>query len=70
MCNDDSIFRQYKRDSRLTLDLTKTDRATLDAKRRAQFHYVRAKFDLENKGIDAFSREELKKFADLRVITA
>jgi hypothetical protein len=30
---------------------------------------VRAKFDLENKGIDAFTPEELKKFAGLRVIT-
>jgi hypothetical protein len=42
-----------------------TDKATLARKRRAEFHVVRAKFDLENKGIENLTREELKKFADL-----
>jgi len=57
LCTDTQIFIQYKNDARLTLDLTTTDKAKLDKKRREQFYFIRGKFDLENKGIDAFTKE-------------
>lgn len=49
--------------------MTTTDKETLDKKRRLAFLKCRGKFDLENKGIDAFNDMELKKFYDLEVIS-
>jgi hypothetical protein len=48
--------------------MTTTDKASIEKKKRLEFLKVRAKFDLENKGIDAFTLSELKKFYDLEVI--
>lgn len=59
------MFLQYKMDTRVTLELSKTDKATVDKKRRREFHKIRGKFDLENKGINAFTQVELKRLQDL-----
>lgn len=43
------------------LDLTSTDKESLNELRRQKFYYIRGKIDLETKGIGAFTREELKR---------
>lgn len=68
MCTDESIYRKYKENARLMLDLTTTDKESLARKKREEFYRVRGKWDLEQKGIDSFSRQELKKFYDWGVI--
>ena len=68
MCAYDKMFLKYKENTRVTLDISKTDKDTINAKRRKEFHKLRFKVDLENKGIDAFSAIDLKRMYDLRVI--
>jgi hypothetical protein len=70
MCTDKEMFIKYKKNARLVLDLTTTDEASLNAKRRQEFYKIRGKFDLERKGINAFNKEELKKLLDWQVISS
>jgi hypothetical protein len=69
LCEDPAIFQKYKRNSRLALDLTTTDKASLNQKRRQEFLKMRGQFDLEARGIEYFNKEELKKMLHLEVIT-
>lgn len=68
MCSTDNTFHQYKQSTRKILDLTSTDKESIAKKRWLEFLKVRARFDLENKGIDSFTIPELKKLYDLEVI--
>ena len=68
MCAMQNTFLKYKHDCRKMLDMTQTDKASIEKRKRQEFLKVRARFDLENKGIDAFTLGELKKFYDLEVI--
>jgi len=68
-CVQMNTFLKYKTNSRLTLDLTTTDKASLNEKRRQAFYRIRGKFDLETKGINAFNKEELKRLQDWQVIS-
>ena len=68
MCAKQNTFLKYKHDCRKMLDMTQTDKASIEKRKRQEFLKVRARFDLENKGIDAFTLGELKKFYDLEVI--
>lgn len=54
MATNDKLFINYKKEPSYTLDISKVNRDTINNKKRREFHKLRFKVDLENKGIDAF----------------
>ncbi len=68
LCEDPAMFQKYKLNTRLALDLTKTDKACLKLKRRQEFLRTRGRFNLESKGIECFDKQELRQMLDLGVI--
>jgi hypothetical protein len=44
MCTDIEIFRKYKKNARLMLDLTTTDKESLALKKREEFYRVRGRW--------------------------
>ncbi len=69
ICEDYGMFQNYKKNTRITMDLGGEDKKTTDELRRREFYRIRGKIDLESKGINAFNKQELKFFVDNHVIT-
>jgi hypothetical protein len=69
MCASGDMFLKYKNDTRKTLDMTTTDKETLEKKKRHEFEKIRAKFNLSLRGIDSFSLVELKRLYEYEAIT-
>ena len=68
LCQENNVFWDYKKNSRLALDLTTTDKASVDLKKRKEFLKVRGQWMLKEKGIHAFTQNGLKKLYDWGVI--
>ena len=69
MAQNDGLHGQYKRNARLTLELSETSASRVAEKRKRELNHIRYKLDLDRRGIDDFSESELKKLLEFDVIT-